>query len=177
MDKASFDAGMDYLKLLPKSAEIDPREIRRKYADAFARDDGRLFVAACELGFNTAWKFFPTPVEIREQMQRLIDAAERIESGARYAALVGRSEEHHSALAKGRPCLNHDCGLCDHERRLPKPDAVADDPRTPVSRPEWAARPPTGDARRGGTPQSVGQILTIESLRRRLAERNGGGVA
>lgn len=164
MDKSRFDAGMELLRMLPSAPGIDPRERTRRYAEAFAGDDGRVFYAACQLGFNTVWRFFPTPVEIREQMERLRQAHDDKEKRAYYEALVERATEQNGYM-------------------IPAARAAL----LGQKRPDVRALPPPGSARRplhigrGGEPSRIGDVIeaTVIDLasRRRLPSPTGGSAS
>lgn len=80
MDPTRFHTAMQLLALLPSPQVKTEQQIATRYSGyqlLFAADDGELFYAACVRGVQTAWRFFPTPVEIREQMAAVTEARRR----------------------------------------------------------------------------------------------------
>lgn len=155
MDDASFAEGMDLLKSLPSQQGIDPKKRFRDYAEAFAQDNGALFVAACKRGFATAWHFFPTPVEIREQMEAHLEQRRRVLERAHYAALVEDARQRVEA---------------EDQRRLEDAEHLAPTPE----RAKWLG---LRDRARGGEPVRLGDVLDLSAIRRQRVVRGSGGVA
>lgn len=161
MDDDAFHTAMQVLAVLPSPQTPDAEAIGTRYevyARLFAGDDPSLFLQACLRGINTKWRFFPSPVEIREQMAAIQDAAERERVRAMYERIVARAEalreqEQADALAA---FLN---AGTDAPRELP---AVEAEPRQRVTR--------------GGEPVHAaglfsGALVDLDAMRRR---RTGG---
>lgn len=187
MDDTSFKAGMEMLEVLPSQSSINPKARYRVYAKEFAGDDGGLFVAACRLGLNTAWRFFPVPSEIRDSMKLITTARASDERQAENALRVARALEHASAEVERRECENDDCGLCLDERRLtgPRRPLALPPPNRPSRRDLADAQALVNRARRvlaeqgeqddpqqrrklaRNGPEPLGAIIDLDSRRRR----------
>src|SRR5688500_600044 len=118
MDAEIYRTAMQLLASLPSAHGVDPTHRYESYYDAFRGDSGPLFLAACKLGFQTRWHFFPTPPEIREQMVALEDAAHRSAVRELNEERVARAIEHDNAMVERRACQNDGCGLCRRDASL-----------------------------------------------------------
>lgn len=186
MDSDLFHDAMQMLASLPSAQGVDPTNRYETYAEAFAAEDPEIFFAACKVGFNTVWRFFPTPVEIHEQMERVRQGLERAVERKVNEARVARSIEHAAAEAERRDCQNANCALCRRDRRIVSTRLqVLPDARPAAAGAERAAladahqllervrRLATSDRPRGGTPQRIGSVIDL-AARRRQPTSDGG---
>lgn len=94
MDPTHFRNGMNLLAAAFDRGQLNERQVALRYESyerLFAGDDGREFEAACVVGTQTAWRFFPAPVEIREQMAEVRRRVQREQERVRYEALTAEA--------------------------------------------------------------------------------------
>jgi hypothetical protein len=151
MDPTKFRNGMHLLAVLPSpSGPVDARGIEQRlsvYKQLFAEDDGEMFERACLLGVQTVWKFYPSPAEIREQMNVLLEQRQRERDRIRYARMLEATEAKAKAEMDER--IRH---LQDDVERRKDAERLAGEP----------------SSRRGGDILSIAEVI---------ARRAAGGPA